>query len=259
LIFTGNPLIGRLRRTNVKPGRTRAINPHLLTGAYSLGALPCAERLEFESHLGTCRSCADEVAGLTETAARLGGAVEHVAPSALRPRLLDAVRHVRQVPPDSEIKAVFSRRQGFRHAAALISAACVAAAAVAGVHGALTSSRIAPVADSPRTRTGDLLAAADLRLVTAGEPAGTAAMSRSRDEMLFLADGLRTLPRDRVYQLWLVDGHGPRSAGTLRPAGAAMSLHVTGIEGVGEAVLTVEPTGGSPGPTSTPVLTIDLR
>ncbi|SFR04214.1 Anti-sigma-K factor RskA [Lentzea waywayandensis] len=243
----------------MKPGRTRAINPHLLTGAHVLGALPGAERVEFEAHLGACQDCADEVAELSETAAKLGNAVSQVVPSALRPRLLNAARHVRQVPPDSEIRAVFSRRQGFRHAAALISAACVAAAAVAGVHGALTTSRIAPVVVSPRTQTGDLLAAPDLRLVTAGESAGTAAMSRSRDEMLFLADDLRTLPRDRVYQLWLLDGHGPRSAGTLRPAGTAMSLHVTGIAGVGEALLTVEPLGGSPSPTSAPVLTLDLR
>ncbi|WUD29604.1 anti-sigma factor [Lentzea sp. NBC_00516] len=197
------------------------------------------------------------MAGLSETAARLASAVEHLVPSALRPRLLNAARHVRQVPPDSEIRAVFSRRQGFRHAAALISAACVAAAAVAGVHGALTASRIAPVVVSQHTRTGDLLAAPDLRLVTSA--AGTAAMSRGRDEMLFLADGLRTLPRGRVYQLWLVDGDGPRSAGILRPAGTAMSLLVTGIAGVGEALLTVEPLGGSPGPTSAPVLTLDLH
>ncbi|MCX2946757.1 anti-sigma factor [Lentzea sp. NEAU-D7] len=177
----------------------------------------------------------------------------------MRSRVLDAVRHVRQVPPISESVAVFSRRQGFRRAAALISAACVAAAAVAGAHGALSTSRIAPAVVSPRTHIGDLLAARDLRLVTGENSAGTAAMSPSRDEMLFLAEGLRALPRDRVYQLWLVDDHGPRSAGTVRPAGGTMSLLVRGVRGVGEAVLTVEPSAGSPGPTGAPVLTIALR
>lgn len=253
-----NPFAGRLRRTCVKPVGTRATDPHLLTGAHALGALLDAERAEFEAHLGRCPRCADEVAELRETTARLGSAVDHVVPSALRPRVLNAVRHVRQVPPTSEIGTIFSRRQGFRRAAALISAACVAAAAVAGVHGALTTSTITAVPASPRTQTGDLLAAPDLRLATAGDPAGTAAISSSRDEMLFLADGLRTLPRDRAYQLWLVDDNGPRSAGTVRPAGKVTSLLVTGIEGVREAILTVEPAGGSPGPTSPPVLTIAL-
>jgi anti-sigma-K factor RskA len=197
--------------------------------------------------------------GLRETAARLGNAVDHVQPHALRSQVLAAVRHVRQVPPVSESVTVSSRRQGFQRAAALISAACVAAAAVAGVHGALTSSAIVPLPVSPRTHVGDLLAAPDLRLVTAGGSAGTVAVSRSRDEMLFLADDLRTLPRDRVYQLWLVDGRGPRSAGTVRPAGDVTSLLVSGMQGVGEAVLTVEPAGGSPSPTGAPVLTITLR
>ncbi|SDK83760.1 Anti-sigma-K factor RskA [Lentzea albidocapillata subsp. violacea] len=238
---------------------TRAINPHLLTGAHALGALLDAERAEFEAHLDRCRGCADEAAELRETAARLGNAVDHVQPNSLRPQVLAAIRHVRQVPPASENVAVFSRRQGFRRAAALISAACVAAAAVAGVHGALTTSTLTPMAVSARTHVGDLLAAPDLRLVSAEGQAGTAAISPSRNEMLFLADGLRTLPRDRVYQLWLVDGQGPRSAGTMRPAGDVTSLLVSGINGIGEAVLTVEPIGGSPSPTGSPVLTIVLR
>lgn len=243
----------------MKPGLTRAINPHLLTGAHALGALLDAERAEFEAHLGRCRGCADELAGLRDTVARLGNAVDHVHPHALRSQVLNAVRHVRQVPPVSESVTVSSRRQGFRRGAALISAACVTAAAVAGVHGTLTSSAIVPLAASPRTHVGDLLAAPDLRLVAAGGSAGTAAVSRSRDEMLFLADGLRTVPHDRVYQLWLVDDHGPRPAGTVRPAGDVTSLLVSGIQGAGEAILTVEPAGGSPSPTGAPVLTIALR
>ncbi|SES00557.1 Anti-sigma-K factor rskA [Lentzea xinjiangensis] len=141
----------------------------------------------------------------------------------------------------------------------LISAACVVAAAVGGAYGAATTSAITPVAASPRTQIGDLLAAPDLRLVTTGEPAATAAMSPGRNEMLFLAHGLHTLSRDRVYQLWLIDDHGSRSAGIARPAGNVTSLFVSGIEGAGEAVLTVELAGGSPSPTGSRVLTIALR
>jgi len=172
---------------------------------------------------------------------------------------LPIFRFARQVPAVSEIVAVFSRRQGFRRAAALFSAACVAAAVVAGAHGALSTSTVKPVTGRPHTHVGDLLAAPDLRLVTARDAKGTAVMSRSRDEVLLLADGLPALPRDRVYQLWLVDEHGPRSAGTVRPAGEVLSLLASGIAGAGEALLTVEPAGGSPGPTSSPVLTVDLH
>ncbi|ANZ43171.1 hypothetical protein BBK82_31495 [Lentzea guizhouensis] len=235
------------------------MDPHLLTGAHALGALPDAERVEFEAHLDRCRGCAEEAGGLRETAARLGSAVDHAAsPGVLRSRVLAAVRRLRQVPPSSEVEAVASLRQGLRRAAGLVLAACATAAAVAGVHATLSTTTTIPVAASPHTRIGDLLAAPDLRLVTAGQPPGTAAVSRSRDEMLFLADGLRTLPDDRVYQLWLVDDRGPRPAGTPDPAGRAASLLVTGIGGVGEVILTVEPAGGSPSPTGPPVITVSL-
>lgn len=257
---TCNPRAGLSRSRGVKPGTPRAINPHLLTGAYALGALPDDERAAFEDHLGRCRSCEDEVAGLIETAALLGAAADHVFPIALRPVVLGTARRVQQVPPGSEVTTTSSRQQGFRRAAALVAAACVTAMAVAGVHGALTTPPVTrPVVASTHTRIGDLLAAPDLRLVSAGDPAGTAAISAGRDELLFLADGLRALPQDRVYQLWLVDSRGPRPAGTATAGGEATSLLVHGIRGAAEIVLTVEPAGGSPSPTSAPVVTLALH
>ncbi|MFD4638286.1 anti-sigma factor domain-containing protein [Lentzea sp. NPDC058436] len=243
----------------MKPGTPSAINPHLQTGAHALGALPDAERAEFEAHLSGCRNCADEVAGFSETAARLGRAVDHLVPSDLRPHVLQAIRDVRQTPPAYRFEKVHSQRQGLSRAAALVAAACVVAAGVAGVNSALTSPTVMPVAPPPHTQVGDLLAAPDMRLVTAGVSEGSAAISRDRDEMLVLANGLRALPRDQVYQLWLVDEHGPRSAGTTRPAGEMTSLFVRGIAGAREATFTVEPADGSPSPTSSPVLTVVLR
>jgi anti-sigma-K factor RskA len=243
----------------VKPGTPSAINPHLLTGAHALGALPDAERAEFETHLSGCPSCTDEVAEFREAAARLGRAVDHIVPADLRPHVLRAIREVRQTPPTYRFEKVHSQRQGLGRAAALVAAACVVAAGVAGMHGALTTPTTMPVASPPHTQVGDLLAAPDMRLVTAGVSAGSAAISRDRDEMLVLANDLPALPRHQVYQLWLVDEHGPRSAGTTRRASEMTSLFVHGIAGVREATLTVEPADGSPSPTSSPVLTVVLR
>ncbi|GGM73133.1 hypothetical protein GCM10011609_06200 [Lentzea pudingi] len=107
----------------MNPGRARAINPHLLTGAHALGALPDAELADFEEHLAECPACADEAGELSETAAVLGNAVGHVYPIALRPRVLGAVQWVRQVPPSSERVTVLTRRQGLWRAGALAAAA----------------------------------------------------------------------------------------------------------------------------------------
>ncbi|GLY48960.1 hypothetical protein Lesp01_26160 [Lentzea sp. NBRC 102530] len=99
-------------------GTTSAITPHLLTGAHALDALPDAERGEFEAHPARCPACADEVAGLRETTALHGRAVRWISPAALRPRVLNAVRSVRQAPPTSEITRFPTRQQGLRRAAA---------------------------------------------------------------------------------------------------------------------------------------------
>lgn len=243
----------------MKPGTPRAINPHLPTGAHALHALPDFERAEFDTHLDRCQACADETAGLRETAALLGSAADHLHPRALRPRVLNAIKFVRQVPPSSEHVDVSSRRHGLQRAAALAAAAFLVAGAVAGVHGTLTSVSTRPLTTTSHTPAGDLLAAPDLRLVGTVDLTGSAALSDSRDEMLFLADGLRTPPPGRTYQLWLVDDHGPRSAGTTHPAGGVTSLLVHGINGAGEAVLTIEPERGSPSPTGAPIVAITLR
>ena len=44
---------------------------HTLTGSYALDALQGEELDEFERHLNHCSSCATEIRGLRETAARL--------------------------------------------------------------------------------------------------------------------------------------------------------------------------------------------
>jgi hypothetical protein len=69
--------------------------------AYVLGALPPAERLAFERHLGTCEECAAsvrQIAGLPGLLARVPRDVVEAAPApeplpeTLLPRLLDDVR-----------------------------------------------------------------------------------------------------------------------------------------------------------------------
>ena len=64
---------------------------HQLTGAYAADALTGAELAEFEKHLGHCPSCAEEVRGLRETAARLGIATSIVPPPAMRRQVLEAL------------------------------------------------------------------------------------------------------------------------------------------------------------------------
>jgi hypothetical protein len=76
--------------------------------------------------------------------------------------------------------------------------------------------------------------------------------SRSRG-MVFTASNLPPLPAGKTYQVWVVTGQGPLSAGllTLDAQGGANETFKTpsDIPQPVAMAVTVEPTGGSPGPT----------
>ena len=72
---------------------------HLLTGSYALDALTDDEQADFEKHLARCPSCAEEVRGLREAAARLAMATAVTPPPEMRSRVLTAAPRTRQLPP----------------------------------------------------------------------------------------------------------------------------------------------------------------
>jgi hypothetical protein len=72
---------------------------------------------------------------------------------------------------------------------------------------------------------------------------------------LIVAD-LPAAPPQRSYQLWLIEGDTPRSAGTFQGGGETVTvLPVSGDPSGAQAVaVSVEPVGGSPAPTTSPFL-----
>ncbi|SES25549.1 Anti-sigma-K factor RskA [Lentzea xinjiangensis] len=236
--------------------RTTSADLHTLTGAYAVNALTDTERAAFETHLLRCESCATEVAELTATATRLGLAVEFAPPPQLRARVLAAAAETRQLSPHTPR---LPRARGWGRAGGLLAAACLVAVAFVTVQRTGSDDDRLAQLSSQYGRFSDLLSTPDARLVTAtgaGGATGTAVVSPSRDELLFLSRDLPALPGDRVYQLWLIDAHGPRGAGVLASPTAP---HVTdGVSGAQKAALTVEPAGGSQDPTSDPVVVIAL-
>jgi anti-sigma-K factor RskA len=72
---------------------------------------------------------------------------------------------------------------------------------------------------------------------------------------VFVVEGLEDIPEDETYQLWLFEGETPVSAGTFEVEdGRAVLETGRSLEGFSGAAVTVEPEGGSRGPTSDPVL-----
>jgi len=232
---------------------------HTLTGAYAADALPDEERRAFDAHLAECPACAQEVAELRATAARLAAGTAETPPPALRERVLAQARQTRQVSPlpvvsTSAPAAAPTPRAWYRQplaaAAALLLIVALGLGAVA-----VRAERRADDAQRQADRISALLT--DPGRVVQGMPVttgGRAAMVAADGDAIFTARGLRALPANRSYQLWVIDEQGARSAGVLGRAGdGRLERFVTGIRPGDSMGLTVEPASGSEAPTTDPI------
>ena len=254
-----------------------------LTGAYVLGAITAEERAVFETHLTTCPECAAEVASMRAASGALAQAVPQVQPpAALRDRVLSVGRgrsdaRVHDVPAPSIVVA----KWGWLGMAASLAVAVGLGAYSIQLRGrvSLLETRLQDalqranaserqIADARRASfeaqsqiavlTAPDMARADL----AGQPSAPSAQarafwSRSRG-LVFTASNLPPLPAGRIYQLWLIAGKTPISAGIFGPdqAGGASLLFTTAPDVPRPDLLavTIEPAGGVPQPTTAPFL-----
>jgi anti-sigma-K factor RskA len=252
---------------------------HTLTGAYAVDALPADERALFEAHLGACGACAAEVAELQATAARLGASVHQQPPASLRDRVLAEIELTRQEPPAptsgagsaaqggarTELDAARARRDAVpRWVLAIVApAAVVLAIAVLGLGVALSNldARMAEM-EAAAGQVSAVLTAADAETVTVDADGTTVriVMSTSRGEAVVLVDGMEPAPADHAYELWLIhdDVRVPAGVFDVDARGRATRV-VTGDMATVTAVgVTVEPAGGSPQPTSDPVMMVEV-
>lgn len=234
---------------------------HTLAGAYALNALDPVERIAFERHLARCDACAWEVRGLRETAARLGEAASTAPPPRLRERVIAAARRIPQQGPQARARRI-PVPAGWQHwaprLAAVVALAAIAAAAVAGVTAVGTRHSL----DHAEARSGDVAAvltahdAHMMRAPVAGGGSATVVMSHSKRMLVVTTRGLPALAGTRRYEVWLMGPAGRRPAGMLPAARRGMTepMVASGLASGDKLGLTVEPSGGSPRPTTAPIL-----
>jgi anti-sigma-K factor RskA len=238
---------------------------HLLTGSYALDALPADEQADFEKHLARCPSCAEEVRGLRETAARLAMATAISPPPQMRERVLAAVPRTRQLPPPGRYPRTRSGRRLPLSRAGLTAGVLALAAAVAFllVTTVSTTKQLHQVQASNRS-VAAVLAAPDARVESvpaAGGGTVTAVVSVRQQEAVVTSVKLPALSGGRVYQLWVMDSSGgARSVGllALNAAGTAAPALADGVLPSDKLGVTVEPAGGTAQPTTTPVVTMPV-
>jgi len=238
---------------------------HSLSGAYALDAIePGAERDRFTRHLSRCPSCASEVRGFGEVTTALAFAAAEEAPAELRDRMLAAVAHTRQVPPEVRTHARPRRSRPLPWVPWLSGAIAAAAIAVAVFFGLAQAHTQAELnqARAENAAISVLLAQPRARLLTHVVTNGgvaTVVLAADRHELAVVTTGLPALPNGKVYQLWLI-GKKITSAGLLPPArnGQTPAVLATGVVKGDALGLTVEPAGGSAQPTTKPILALPL-
>jgi anti-sigma-K factor RskA len=237
---------------------------HALTGAYACDALEPGERAAFEEHLALCPTCQQEVAELRETVARLAMATAEEPPPRLKAAVDAQIGRIRQLGPATSATLPPRERRRWTFTTWLgwgVATAMAGVVAVLGVQVADQQNRL-DQADQHSAVVSSLLAAPDARTGAASVRTGgnaTVLASRSRDEAAITVSGLAPAPVGKTYQLWMIGPGGIRSAGIL-PAdhGTADPVIAHGLGDARTIGLTVEPAGGSPQPTTTPVLLLPM-
>jgi anti-sigma-K factor RskA len=203
--------------------------------AYALGALEPTEAEAFRRHLAECKACQDEVAELEQVTGSLADATPRYAvPRELRRRVLQEVRATPKAGP-APARTRFPWHSGIaRGAAVAVAVAVIAVVLVVALGGGGSSTR------TIRASTGS----AELQIAD-----GRADLIVHR---------LPSLPAGRIYEMWVQRGSAtPTPTGTLfavTSSGTAAVGVPGGVSGVSAVMVTQEPAGGTPAPTTAPVI-----
>ncbi len=263
---------------------------HMLSGAYAIDAVDDVERAQFERHLEACKECREEVDSLRGAATQLSLLFQTTPPERMREQVLQSIAAVRPLPPrlsqeaGDRIEATSRDRAGMpwdpahdapaseleqrraqRHAAPRRRSASrwfLAAAAVVAIGGGATVA-LHPwdrQSQSQLTVAQSVIQAPDAQRVdqTLADGATTSVVrSKSVGKAVLVANNLPAAPDGKVYQLWLQNPQGAFvSAGFVPPrtGGGTETVVLQGdAVNASGAGISVEPSGGSRQPTTTPI------
>ena len=227
--------------------------------AYVLGALDDEERQGYEAHVEGCAQCREDIAFLRVATDALPVSVaQYDAPPALRDRIMTVVNSeaelLRAAGPEADRPRVAAPQKRDRRWWQFVPRSGLAlAASVLLIVGGVTGFILSDEGGTPvKTFTAPVeVADASAKLVVRGDHATLET---------------KRLPRPgtgRVYQVWLMkkgarDPEPTDALFTVSKDGSA-SVDVPGsIEGVEAVLVTAEPEGGSPAPTSEPIIAASL-
>jgi anti-sigma-K factor RskA len=210
-----------------------------LATPYALNAISDSERAAIDRQLAAAPTTVagafnDEVRVVRETMALISAATSAEPPDRLRAAVLAGVQ------------SDTARRSRWRTAVLAAAAAIVVALAAFGAGVALRPKPTPATAEQ-------IMAAPDVRSVSADVAGGKATVVFSRDKNagMLLLNNVPPPSQGTVYEMWLVGDNGPVAAGTMDTAAVTPSTtHMfTDLGHSSVLAFTVEPGNGSPQPT----------
>lgn len=244
-----------------------------LLHAWALDAVDPAEAAEVERAIREDPALAEEARALREVAALLAFDASAQPPVTLRDDVLERIARTPQESPatdhdsaddggavddgaDGGVVVDLGRFRARRRDRWLAAAVVLVAAAVPSVL-AVQQNQRADDAEQQLAIVAEALTQPDAQLVGQDVTGGGRAVAvLSADTSVFSAQGLSTLAEDEDYQLWVVDESGARSVGVLTVAAGETSAEVAELPAGATIAMTVEPAGGSPQPTTDPIVAL---
>jgi anti-sigma-K factor RskA len=229
-----------------------SIDIHTLAGAYALDAVDDIERAAFDRHLSGCTSCAQEIAELRATVARLTDLNSMTPPASLKQSVLATASRTRQVSPGGRATDR-SRSRGWRTWVAGAAAAAVVAVAGGAVGYAISdqNTRTERATVASDSRAAAIMSAPDatvhVRMI--GGAKVSVVVSKSLNRGVAIVANMPKVSTAQSYQLWLIHGARPVSAGVMAGGTTAGTVILTDVRGADGFGLSLEKAGGATTPT----------
>lgn len=243
-----------------------------LFSSFALNSLNDDEREEALRHAQASEGARRELDAMQETAALLSlGAPLVEPPERLKANIMDAIRNVEQLPPETRREApapaasptVKDTRRSQRFFALAAGILLIAAGALGALAWNLNTqqqelNRQLDAMTAQQDAMTRILGSSDMRSKTQTlEDGATVTLSYSASSGLMAVStaGMPELPEGKGYELWLISGEGATPAGMLDAAGAdGMKMIKAPMDGITHFGITVEPASGSPAPTTEPIM-----
>jgi anti-sigma-K factor RskA len=227
-----------------------------LKDAYVLGALPEEERRELEEYLAKHPERQAEVDELGAVAGLLAlSPQEHEPSPELRSRIMEAVG-AEAVRPRADrwswltkVRELLGVRNLALGAAALLviglfSWSMLLRGEVQDLQGRVQSLQSQP--QEPRM--------VELASTQTDQGARAELLILHDDRAVLVAEDMPPVPEEKTYQIWVIENDVPKPSGLFEPRQDSVAVVERPLDGADAITVSVEPDGGSPEPTTDPVL-----